>query len=103
MLLADGAVAPADGYSVTVTADGADQRLAIGGQQVATVADPMYQSTQSLALGITKEAKATAAVLGYNFPGSEWYQYAYNLLAAQKLAPEADNDSWIGSVWHTVF
>jgi outer membrane protein assembly factor BamD len=56
-----------------------------------------------LALGITKEAKATAAVLGYNFPGSEWYQYAYNLLAAQKLAPEADNDSWIGSVWHTVF
>jgi hypothetical protein len=53
VLLADGAVAPADGYSVTVTADGADQRLAIGGQQVATVADPMYQSTQSLALGIT--------------------------------------------------
>src|ERR1700733_4112825 len=47
-----------------------------------------------LALGITKEAKATAAVLGYNFPGSEWYQYAYRLLAAEKLAPEADNDSW---------
>ncbi len=51
--LAQGAIAPADGYSVTVTADGADQRLAIGGRQVATVADPSYQSTQSLTLGLT--------------------------------------------------
>jgi hypothetical protein len=52
LILADGVVAPADSYALTVTANGADQRLAIGGQQVATVADPSYQSTQSLALGI---------------------------------------------------
>src|SRR3546814_2180693 len=26
-----------------------------------------------LAMGIVDEAKATAAVLGHNFPGSEWY------------------------------
>jgi hypothetical protein len=52
LILADGVVAPADSYSLTVTADGADQRLVIGGQQVATVADLEYQSTQSLALGI---------------------------------------------------
>jgi hypothetical protein len=52
VILADGVVAPADSYSLTVTANGADQRLAIGGQQVATVADLEYQSTQSLALGI---------------------------------------------------
>jgi hypothetical protein len=52
LILADGVVAPADGYSLTVTADGADQRLAIGGRQVATVADLEYQSTQSLAIGI---------------------------------------------------
>ncbi len=27
-----------------------------------------------LALGLTDEAKANAAVLGYNYPGSEWYE-----------------------------
>ena len=26
------------------------------------------------------EAKATAAVLGYNFPDSEWYESTYDLI-----------------------
>jgi outer membrane protein assembly factor BamD len=34
-----------------------------------------------MALGLTEEAKKNAAVLGYNFPGSDWYEDAYNLLA----------------------
>jgi outer membrane protein assembly factor BamD len=33
-----------------------------------------------LALGVTDEAQRTAAVLGYNYPGSEWYQDSYALL-----------------------
>ncbi len=33
-----------------------------------------------LALGILNEAQETAAVLGYNYPGSEWYQDSYGLL-----------------------
>jgi outer membrane protein assembly factor BamD len=56
-----------------------------------------------IALGIPKEAQATAAVLGYNYPGSDWYNDAYNLLVAKNLVPEAEPDSWIGSVWHKVF
>jgi outer membrane protein assembly factor BamD len=56
-----------------------------------------------IALGITKEAQATAAVLGYNFPGSDWYQDAYRLLAKNNLAPEKDSESWIGHAWHSVF
>jgi outer membrane protein assembly factor BamD len=56
-----------------------------------------------IALGITKEAKATAAVLGYNFPGSDWYEDAYDLLAEKHLTPEPESDSWIGSAWHSVF
>jgi outer membrane protein assembly factor BamD len=56
-----------------------------------------------VALGITKEAKATAAVLGYNFPGSAWYQDAYGLLVKNNMAPEKDDDTWIGHAWHTVF
>jgi outer membrane protein assembly factor BamD len=56
-----------------------------------------------LALGITNEAKATASVLGFNFPGSNWYQDAYRLLVAEKLTPEPEPDSWISGIWHTVF
>jgi outer membrane protein assembly factor BamD len=33
-----------------------------------------------LALGIPTEAKKSAAVLGSNYPGSEWYQKAYKLM-----------------------
>ena len=56
-----------------------------------------------LALGITTEAQATAAVLGYNFPGSPWYQDAYGLLTQRGLAPEKNDESWIGHAWHHVF
>ncbi len=60
-----------------------------------------------LALGIPGEAKATAAVLGHNFPGSPWYQDAYDLLVKNNISPEAgkepDRESWIGHVWRRVF
>lgn len=56
-----------------------------------------------LALGISAEAKATAAVLGHNFPGSDWYQYSYALLVKNDLAPARDDQSWIAKVWNGVF
>ena len=56
-----------------------------------------------IALGITNEAKATAAVLGYNFPGSDWYADAYALLLKNNLTPEDDKDSWISRTWQKVF
>ena len=34
-----------------------------------------------LALGIPAEAQKTAAVLGHNYPGSEWYHRSYRLIA----------------------
>ncbi|MDR3449834.1 MAG: outer membrane protein assembly factor BamD [Alphaproteobacteria bacterium] len=40
-----------------------------------------------VALGLLDEAKKNASVLGYNFPGSDWYQDAYNLLADRGVAP----------------
>jgi outer membrane protein assembly factor BamD len=40
------------------------------------------------ALGLFKEAKKNAAVLGYNFPGSDWYQDAYNLLQSKGVGVE---------------
>ena len=56
-----------------------------------------------LAIGIANEAKATAAVLGHNFPGSQWYQDSYALLVKNNLAPEDEQESWIAKTWKTVF
>jgi len=42
-----------------------------------------------LAMGIIDEARATAAVLGHNFPGSEWYTDSYALLVGETPDPEA--------------
>ena len=36
-----------------------------------------------LALGVKQEAQESAAVLGYNFPGSDWYADTYFLLTGQ--------------------
>jgi len=41
-----------------------------------------------MALGIVDEAKKNAALLGYNFPGSEWYQDAYSLLQSRGIVLE---------------
>lgn len=49
-------------------------------------AEALYRLTEtSLALGVPEEAVKYAAVLGANYPGSEWYQKAYRLI--QKDAP----------------
>ncbi len=56
-----------------------------------------------LALGITNEAKATAGVLGHNFPGSPWYQDSYGLLVEKNLTPDGDGSTWIEQVWSEVF
>jgi outer membrane protein assembly factor BamD len=50
--------------------------------------EALYRLTEtSLALGVPEEAKKYAAVLGSNYPGSEWYQRAYKLMT--KYAPDA--------------
>lgn len=41
-----------------------------------------------MAMGLTGEAKKTAAVLGYNYPGNPWYQKAYNLLVDNGVVPD---------------
>jgi outer membrane protein assembly factor BamD len=44
-------------------------------------AEALHRLTESyLALGLVEEAKRNAAVLGYNYPGSDWYQYSFDLL-----------------------
>ena len=50
--------------------------------------EALYRLTECyLSLGIPSEAKKSAAVLGANYPGNEWYERAYKLM--QKNAPSA--------------
>src|SRR5262249_30468331 len=48
-----------------------------------------------LALGVNEEAQTAAAVLGYNYPGSSWYQASYDLLKSKNLKPEKSSSSWL--------
>ena len=43
-----------------------------------------------LKLGLKNEARHTAAVLAYNYPGSHWYKDAYNRVLADGLVPGKD-------------
>ena len=52
-----------------------------------------------LALGVIAEAQAAAAVLGYNFPGSEWYQDSYALLEERELEPRSNESSWLARIF----
>ena len=48
-----------------------------------------------LALGIVDEAQNAAAVLGYNFPGSDWYVDSYALLTGERLKATFAEESWL--------
>lgn len=52
-----------------------------------------------LALGVTEEAQTAGAVLGYNYPNSDWYEDTYKLLSRAKLKLEADDESWLLRAW----
>jgi outer membrane protein assembly factor BamD len=72
-------------------------------QTTTHVPEAMLRLVESyLALGVTEEAQATAAVLGYNYPGSAWYADSYVLLTGIDLRPEEYQDSWISRVWKSL-
>jgi outer membrane protein assembly factor BamD len=52
-----------------------------------------------LALGVYDEAQTAAAVLGYNYPGTDWYEDSYNLLQAHQLEPEKKKGSWLNDAF----
>lgn len=47
------------------------------------------------ALGLADEAQTAAAVLGHNYPDSDWYKDSYALLKSKGLEPRENEGSWI--------
>ncbi len=57
--------------------------------------EALYRLVEAnLALGLNNEAQRNAAVLGYNYPDSDWYRDAYSLLTGQNLAPAGEEKNW---------
>ena len=52
-----------------------------------------------IAFGVVGEAQAAAAVLGHNFPGSQWYADAYALLQERELEPRLSESSWLARLF----
>ena len=52
-----------------------------------------------MGLGIVGEAQTAAAVLGHNFPDSQWYKDAFTLLESKGAAPREDSASWISKTF----
>jgi outer membrane protein assembly factor BamD len=58
--------------------------------------EALMRLTESyLALGVPEEARKSAAVLGANYPGTEWYERAYQLV--QRHAPAAQQTAAVTS------
>jgi outer membrane protein assembly factor BamD len=62
-----------------------------------------------LILGLRDQARKTASVLGYNYPGSRWYEDSYNDLFDNGLVqrpgprPPQDDRGFFSRAWHSIF
>jgi len=53
-------------------------------------------------IGLKDEARKAGAVLGYNYPGSDWYAMAYRVLEGDSNLPTGAPESsgtWYGKLW----
>jgi outer membrane protein assembly factor BamD len=73
-------------------------------QTTSHVPEALERLTEAyLSIGVVDEAQTAAAVLGYNYPGSEWYKASYALLKGEDLEPQEDKGSWISRALRSVF
>jgi len=75
-------------------------RVVVERHQTSThIEEALYRLTESnLALGLVSEAQTAAAVLGHNYPSSEWYKRSFELLQKQGLSPQVNAGSPLANV-----
>jgi outer membrane protein assembly factor BamD len=74
-------------------------------QTTSHVPEALHRLTESYAaLGLTEEARKSAAVLGHNYPGSDWYEDSYALVADGNYQPTyGRGQSWIRRMAGKIF
>ena len=80
------------------------QRVVDDYQTTTHVPEALHRLTEAyLAIGIKSEAQKTAAVLGHNYPNSEWYEDSYALMGSKPLktrgTPKSLYDKSIGRIF----
>jgi len=75
-------------------------RLVVENYQTTThVPEALHRLTEAyLSLGIVDEARKTAAVLGHNFPGNEWYIDSYQIIENKQIRITKEDVPW-WKVW----
>ena len=72
-------------------------------QTTPQIAESLERLTEAYySLGLNSEAQTAAAVLGANYPGSEWYTDAYGILKGRNLRPVEDKNSWMSKAFHRI-
>jgi outer membrane protein assembly factor BamD len=65
-------------------------------QTTAHVEEALYRLAETnMTLGIVPEAQTAAAVLGHNYPNSEWYKHAFALLKTGGVSPQINQGTWL--------
>jgi outer membrane protein assembly factor BamD len=54
-----------------------------------------------MALGLTSDAQTATAILGTNYPNSQWYKDAFQLVKSNGLEPREDTESWLSRAFHS--
>lgn len=82
-----------------------DQHLAAINRFRNVIENPHFQRTSHapealhrlveayLSVGMSEEAQRMAAILGHNFPGSDWYQRSYRLMSDAGVAQVGDEEA----------
>ena len=85
------------------------QRVVDDFQTTNHVPEALHRLTEIyLILGLKEEARKTASVLGYNYPGSSWYEDSYNdlfdagLVQQHGPAPPPER-GFFSRAWHSIF
>jgi outer membrane protein assembly factor BamD len=87
------------------------QRVVDDYQTTNHVPEALHRLTEVyMALGLKEQARKTAAVLGYNYPGSEWYDDSFSLLVGDGVAKPGEGRAgapvergFLSRAWHAVF
>ena len=86
------------------------QRVVDDYQTTNHVAEALARLTEVyLALGLKDQARKTASVLGYNYPGTEWYSATYAQLVDDGISKPLNKDEqpdergFFSRAWHAVF
>ena len=97
------------GQHLYEAAIGRFQRVVDDYQTTNHVPEALHRLTEIyLVLGLRDQARRTASVLGYNYPGSVWYEDSYNdlfdagLVQAKGPVPPPER-GFFSRAWHSIF